>query len=148
MAMLCVRYKLVNPTFTVFSGTFVLFLNLRSFSDLHFLPSLANFLLVSTRARARAKRPAPASCSCLHATLFAAATFWHWTYVTETRERRKERRWRDREKCEGQRKKDKKTGKLMQMYSPSRLQICKCCCDMQMIDYRALIRIKRHVPVN
>lgn len=58
------------------------------------------------------------------------------------RETRRERR--------GAKKKGKETRECMQMQGLSRLQICKycCLCDMQMRDYRALIRVKRTVHVN
>lgn len=62
--------------------------------------------------------------------------------MVRERKRQRERR--------GAKKKGKETRECMQMQSPSRLQICKCCClcDMQMRDYRALIRVKRTVHVN
>ena len=88
-----------------------------------------------------------------------AATFWHCIRVSEReRERERERegerdgereKERQRER-RGAKKKGKETRECMQMQGPSRLQICKCCClcDMQMRDYRALIRVKRTVHVN
>lgn len=47
-------------------------------------------------------------------------------------------------------KEERQGNKAMHADAVSRLQICKycCLCDMQMRDYRALIRVKRSVHVN
>lgn len=107
---------------------------------------LPHFLLVSALARARAKQPVPASCPYLHVALLSLplsgiVPMWKGERLWE-RETRRERR--------GAKKKGKETRECMQMQGLSRLQICKycCLCDMQMRDYRALIRVKRTVHVN
>lgn len=141
-------------SFHCFLFNFFRFLPPANSFKLLFLSPLPHFILVSACARARAKRPAPASCPCLRVTLLSlplSGTVPMWGRERERggRDERKGARKRQRER-RGAKKKDKETRERMQMQDPSRLQICKCCClcDMQMRDYRALIRVKRTVHVN
>lgn len=104
---------------------------------------MPHFLLIIAWTRARAKQPVPASCPYLHVALLLlplSGIVPMWKGV----------RLPPRERGRGAKKKGKETRECMQMQGLSRLQICKycCLCDMQMRDYRALIRVKRTVHVN
>lgn len=134
------------PSFTCFlSYSLKLPASTNSFK-LAFPSFLPHFLLVSALARARAKQPVPQPlvricmlpcCRCHFLALYPCERGRDCE-----RETRRERR--------GAKKKGKETRECMQMQGLSRLQICKycCLCDMQMRDYRALIRVKRTVHVN
>lgn len=110
-----------------------------------FVPALCSVIRACARvsARTRARRPALASCPCLRVALLSLPLPGNVPYEGVIRRE-------NEKKKQGVKKKGKETRVRMQMQSPSRLQICKCgcLCDMQMRDYRALIRVKRTVHVN